>query len=83
MYGEDRRDRIRHDGPVTLWRQIADDIAADIEAGRLRPGARLPGVLDLAETYGVADLTVRRAIRELRAAGAVVVVTGKGTYVSE
>jgi GntR family transcriptional regulator len=79
----DRRDRIRHDGPRLLWSQVADDLRADIRAGRLPAGARLPAYEDMAVTYGVATLTVRRAIRELRAEGLVVVVVGRGTYVRE
>lgn len=68
---------------MTLWRQVADDLAADIDAGRLPAGARLPSLLDLADSYGVAALTIRRAMRELRATGRVVVVVGRGTYVAE
>lgn len=79
----DRRDRIRHDGPELLWAQIADDLRADIRQGRLSRGARLPSYEDMADAYGVATLTVRRAIRELRAEGLVVVLVGRGTYVRD
>jgi len=60
---------------------IADDIAGQIERGELRPGQRLPGEADLAAHYGAARMTIRRAARELRERGLVIVVTGKGTYV--
>lgn len=79
----DRRDRIRHEGPVTIWRQIADDIAADVRAGRLSDGARLPAYADLADSYGVAVGTVKRAVLELRREGIVTVVVGRGTFISE
>jgi GntR family transcriptional regulator len=81
----DDRPRWRFDpkGPRLVYVQIADDIAGQIERGDLVPGARLPGEAALAEEYGAARMTVRRAIRELRERGLVIVVTGKGTYVAE
>lgn len=78
----DRRERIQHDGPITLWRQVADDLRADIRSGRLGSGARLPPYDDLAAAYGVAKATAQRAIRELRGEGLVTVVVGRGIYVS-
>jgi GntR family transcriptional regulator len=77
----DRRGRIEHDGEKLLWRQVADDLAADISSGALRPGERLPGELELAENYGVSRITVRRAVADLKERGLVNVVHGKGTFV--
>ncbi|MFB7223528.1 GntR family transcriptional regulator [Streptomyces sp. NPDC002596] len=34
-----------------VYRQVDDHIAAEIAAGKLRPGARLPGGRELAEQY--------------------------------
>lgn len=68
-------------GPQLVYMLIADDIAAQIRDGRLAPGARLPGETALAEHYGCARMTVRRARRELEERGLVVVVHGKGTFV--
>jgi DNA-binding GntR family transcriptional regulator len=39
--------------------QVATDIEADIDAGRLEPDTRLPSEAELAERYGVARVTVR------------------------
>ncbi|MET9415220.1 winged helix-turn-helix domain-containing protein [Streptomyces klenkii] len=66
-----------------VYMQVADHVAAQIEAGTLRPGARLAGERDLAEQYGVAIGTVRRAIQELRARGLLVTLPAKGTFVPE
>jgi len=76
-----RADRIEHGGPRLLWQQVADDITADIDSGVLSSGWRLPSEADLTEVYGVARVTVRRAIAELVKAGRLVVVRGRGTFV--
>ena len=68
-------------GPQLVYALIAADIQAQIERGELRSGARLPGEPALAEHYGAARDTVRRAVRELRDRGLVHTVKGKGTYV--
>ena len=78
---EDRTGRIRHDSATTVTVQVAADIEADIDAGRLAPDTRLPSEAELADQYGVARITVRRAIAQLRDRGKVVTVHGRGTYV--
>lgn len=70
-------------GPDLIYMQVADHIEARIEQGELSPGQRLPSERDLAEEYGVAYMTIRRAIRELREQrGLVRSVHGKGTFVT-
>lgn len=72
-----------------VYAEVADHLAVRIEAGRrgdpsagaLPPGARLPGERDLAEEYGVAVETARRAVRVLRERGLVVTLPAKGTFV--
>ncbi|MFI1970356.1 GntR family transcriptional regulator [Streptomyces cinnamoneus] len=46
-------------------------------------GARLPGERDLAEEYGVAIGTARRAIQELRERGLLITLPAKGTFVAQ
>jgi DNA-binding GntR family transcriptional regulator len=77
-----RADRIEHAADVLLWRQVADDLQAMIEAGELPPGSRLPSDPELAEIYGVARSTTRRAVAELRKEGRLVVIHGRGTFVA-
>ncbi len=67
--------------PVYLYVQVADAIEADVKAGRLKADTKLPGELEMMETYGVAQGTVRRALIELRERGVVVTLPAKGTYV--
>ena len=68
-------------GPELVYMLVADDIAAKITSGELAPGARLPGEADMAAEYGVAKMTARRSVRELRERGLVRTVVGKGSYV--
>ncbi|PJE97417.1 GntR family transcriptional regulator [Streptomyces carminius] len=70
-------------GPQLVYVALADHITARVAAGELRPGARLPAERTLAEEYGVAYMTVRRATALLRERGLIVTVHGKGTFVVE
>jgi GntR family transcriptional regulator len=63
------------------YRQIADHLRAAIETGQLRPGDKLPSEADLTAHYGVARITARQAIQELRTEGRVVAEQGRGVYV--
>jgi GntR family transcriptional regulator len=72
---------IDKDSPEYVWRQVANAIAADIASGRLPVGARLTGERALAEAYGVAVGTVRRAVQDLRDRGLVITVPARGTFV--
>ncbi|WP_189855020.1 winged helix-turn-helix domain-containing protein [Streptomyces poonensis] len=65
-----------------VYMQVADHIAERIAKGEPGPGARLLGERDLAEEYGVAHLTARRAMRELRERALVVTLPAKGTFVA-
>ena len=69
-------------GPAYLYARMADHLQARIQAGEIRPGARLPGERDLAAEYGVALGTARRAVEELRRRGLVVTLPAKGTYIA-
>lgn len=79
---DDRSARINHGSAVPVTVQVAADIEADIDAGKLAPDTRLPSEVELAQQYGVARLTVRRALERLRERGKVVTVHGRGTYVA-
>jgi GntR family transcriptional regulator len=79
---DDRSGRINHGSAVAVSVQVAADIEADIDAGRLKPDTRLPSEAELAQQYGVARVTVRRALEQLRERGKVVTVHGRGNYVA-
>ncbi|GAA4914666.1 winged helix-turn-helix domain-containing protein [Streptomonospora salina] len=70
-------------GPDLVYAALADHVVARVAAGDLVPGARLPAERDLAEEYGVAYMTVRRAMQVLRERGVIVTVHGKGTFIAQ
>ncbi|NDU76443.1 aminotransferase class I/II-fold pyridoxal phosphate-dependent enzyme [Actinomadura sp. DSM 109109] len=63
------------------FRRVADELAADIAAGRLRPGERLPPQRAFARRRGIAGSTANRVYRELARRGLVVGEVGRGTFV--
>jgi DNA-binding transcriptional MocR family regulator len=69
----------KSEGPVYL--AIARAIAADIQSGRLAPGARLPPQRALAERLGIDFTTVSRGYAEARQRGLIEGKVGQGTYV--
>src|SRR4029078_10728140 len=65
-----------------LYRQIESFVRAAIDAGRLRPGQRIPSVRALAGQLGVGRLTVATAYEELASEGYLVGRMGFGTIVA-
>ncbi|MEU3983939.1 PLP-dependent aminotransferase family protein [Streptomyces sp. NPDC026672] len=63
------------------YRNVADEVAASITAGTLRPGDRLPPQRDFARRHGIADSTAARVYRELGRRGLTVGEVGRGTFV--
>jgi len=68
---------------VALWRQIAQQLEAEIAAGRNPPGSRLPTEAALAARFAVNRHTVRRAMEDLARRGLVRVEQGRGSFVAE
>jgi GntR family transcriptional regulator len=64
-----------------MYRQIAEDLRAQIESGDLRPGQQLRTELELREHYGASRNTVRDAIKWLTNLGLVETKPGQGTFV--
>ncbi len=65
------------------YQQLVDELAAEIRAGRLQPGARLPTHRTLARRHGLALVTASRVYAELEAMGLVSGEVGRGTFVRE
>ncbi|MGN6526061.1 MAG: phosphonate metabolism transcriptional regulator PhnF [Burkholderiaceae bacterium] len=71
------------DAAVARWQAIAAELRADILAGRIRPGERLPNEQALADRFGVNRHTLRQAVQALAREGHVHVRQGSGTFVRE
>jgi GntR family transcriptional regulator len=71
---------IDRDGPVPPYRQVAAILREQVEAGTIAPGDRLPSITALMQTYGVARVTVTKAVRVLIEAGYAETVPGWGTF---
>ncbi len=74
--------RIDRSSPVPLYHQLAQQISAAVESGRLRPGDPIENEVTLAERLGVSRPTVRQAIGELVTRGLLVRRRGVGTTVA-
>ena len=66
-----------------IYLQIADDLRAQIESGKLKPGQQLEPELELRERYSASRNTVRDALKRLTMLGLIVTRPGKGTFVVE
>lgn len=69
--------------PRSRYKTLVDTYAADIRAGRLLPGTRLPTHRQLAASEGLALVTASRVYAELEAMGLVSGEAGRGTFVRE
>jgi len=67
---------------VPLYRQISEGIRAAIMRGELKPEELLPSEREIAEALGVAQMTVRQALLELKREGLVYRRRGVGTFIS-
>lgn len=63
------------------YRQIAGMLREAIGSGQLSAGERLPSEAALIEHFGVARMTVRQAVQELRSEGLVISEHGRGVFV--
>lgn len=67
---------------IPLYQQVIDIIKNEISSGAYKAGARIPNEFELAESYKVGRVTVRRAIEELVQQGYLTKRQGKGTFVN-
>lgn len=73
---------VQRGSAVPYYVQMKDMLVADLEAGRLQPGDRLPGEHDLCGCFGVSRTVVRQALGELEAEGRLRRHKGRGTFVA-
>ncbi|MBL8968346.1 MAG: GntR family transcriptional regulator [Spirochaetaceae bacterium] len=73
--------RFNNDRPI--FAQIADFLAAEVLAGRLPPGGRLPSARELAVSLEVNPNTAARALQALAETGVARCERGTGYFVAE
>jgi DNA-binding GntR family transcriptional regulator len=66
-----------------VYEQVIADITASIEAGTLKPGDRLPTIVELCEQYRASATPIRYALRILDERGLIETHQGKGSFVAE
>jgi GntR family transcriptional regulator, histidine utilization repressor len=67
---------------MPAYEQIKRYVIARIEEGVWKPGGLIPSEAELVKEFGVARMTVSRALRELTAERVLTRVQGSGTYVA-
>lgn len=74
--------RVDTGSSVPPYEQVRQQLARQIDTGKLPVGARLPTVRGLAAELGLAVNTVARAYRELETAGLIETLGRRGSVVS-
>ena len=67
---------------VPIYRQIMDAVRAQIAAGLLKPGDRLPSIRELATQLRINPASAVKAYTELQHADVITLDQGRGTFVS-
>lgn len=74
--------RIDASSPAAPYEQVREQVRAQVEAGELTAGTKLPTVRALASELGLAPNTVARAYRELEGLGVIETRGRAGSVVS-
>ena len=67
---------------IPIYQQIAEQLRADILAGKLKEGEYLPSIRGLARALRISVITTMKAYEQLEAEGLVTAAQGKGFYVN-
>jgi GntR family transcriptional regulator, phosphonate transport system regulatory protein len=65
---------------ISLWRQVGETLASEIEKGVLATNQRLPSSEALAERFAVNRHTILKAVSHLESLGLVRIERGRGAY---
>lgn len=76
-------DTLRPISRATMSEQVALQILDMINAGKWKPGQKLPSELELCKALNVGRSTLREALKSLAFVGMVQMRVGEGTYVTE
>lgn len=68
---------------VPRWKQVYAVMAERIVDGTYPPGRRLPSAMAICDEFGISQVTAKRVLTELRAAGLAYMEPGIGTFATE
>ena len=71
---------VTNTSPLPLYRQMYDQLAAQILRGEITPGEVLPPIRTVAQGASVSLISVRRAWEELERDGFIHTAVGRGTF---
>lgn len=74
--------KVSADSPKPPYVQIAEELRIGILSRTLKPGQRLPSGRDLAREYGVAPMTIQKALDVLRDEFLIESWPGRGVFVA-
>jgi len=74
--------RLEPNSSIPLYRQLAKDLIKKVDSKEYKPGGKIPSIRELAKQYEVSNITVVRALEELRQLQYIYSVHGKGYFVS-
>ena len=72
---------VDRNGVGTLSEQVAADIVQRIRSGEYALNSKIPSLRAMSSTYGVAELTVLAAVKDLQQRGVLESEAGRGTFV--
>ena len=67
---------------VPIYKQITEQLKADILSGKLKQGEYLPSIRGLAKELKISVITTMKAYEQLEEEGLVTAMQGKGFYVN-
>jgi GntR family transcriptional regulator len=68
---------------IPPWRQVADELRRQIEAGEIPPGRPIPSKRTAKETWGIAGNTYEKAVQLLKSENRIATSPGMGLYVTD
>ena len=68
---------------IPRWKQVHAVMTERIVDGTYPPGQRLPSAMDICGEFGISQVTAKRVLTELRAAGLAYMEPGIGTFTTE
>ena len=74
--------KVETNDPRPPYVQVADGLRRAIQSGELAAGSKLPAGRELAAEWGVALMTLQKAVDQLRSEGLVYSQQGRGVFIA-